>query len=67
MLACKGMAFLVSECCKAALFIYLSLATNKHYFFLKMKKRQYSDGKKIHTPRNKSEPSAETVAVRRHL
>ena len=27
MLACKGMAFLIRECCKAALFIYLSLAT----------------------------------------
>jgi hypothetical protein len=26
-LACKGMAFVIRECCKATLFIYLSLAT----------------------------------------
>jgi len=26
-LACKGMAFVIRECCEATLFIYLSLAT----------------------------------------
>ena len=35
--------------------------------FSEMKKRQDSDRKKIHTPCNKGEPSAETVAAGRHL